>query len=41
MVSEKKIFIFFPLKAMGTNGPLGGAIFDPRVMVGKIYKEDL
>ena len=25
---------------MGTNDPRGGAIFDPRGMVGRIYKED-
>ena len=25
---------------MGANDPLGGAIFDPRGMVGGIYKED-
>ena len=32
-------FILFPLKAMGANDPQGGAIFDPRGMVGRIYKE--
>ena len=26
---------------MGANDPRGGAIFDPRGMIGKIYKEDL
>ena len=25
---------------MGANDPWGGAIFDPRGMVGRIYKED-
>ena len=25
---------------MGANDPRGGAIFDPRGMVGRIYKED-
>ena len=25
---------------MGANDPSGGAIFDPRGMVGRIYKED-
>ena len=25
---------------MGANNPEGGAIFDPRGMVGRIYKED-
>ena len=32
--------MFFPLKAIGANDPLGGAIFDPRGMVGRIYRED-
>ena len=27
-------------KSMGANNPRGGAIFDPRGMVGRIYKED-
>ena len=27
-------------KSMGGNGPRGWAIFDPRAMVGRIYKED-
>ena len=26
--------------SMGVNDPRGGAIFDPRTMVGRIYKED-
>ena len=26
--------------SMGANDPRGGAIFDPRGMVGRIYKED-
>ena len=25
---------------MGANDPQGGAMFDPKVMVGRIYKED-
>ena len=25
---------------MGANDPRGGAIFDPRSMIGRIYKED-
>ena len=25
---------------MGANNPWGGVIFDPRAMVGRIYKED-
>ena len=41
MVSQKKtFFMFFPLKAIGANGPQGGAIFDPRGMTGRMYKED-
>ena len=27
--------------SMGDNDPRGGAIFDPRGMLGRIYKEDL
>ena len=41
VVSEKKIFLFFShCKSMGANDPRGGAIFDPRGMIGRIYKED-
>ena len=41
VISEKKIFLCFPhCKSMGANDPQGGAIFDPRGMVGRIYKED-
>ena len=41
VVSEKKIFLCFPhCKSMGANDPQGWAIFDPRGMVGRIYKED-
>ena len=41
MVSKKKIFLCFShCKSMGPNDPRGGAIFDPRGMVGRIYKED-
>ena len=40
VVSEKKIFFCFShCKSMGANDPQGGAIFDPRGMVGRIYKE--
>ena len=40
VVSEKKIFFMFShCKSMGANYPGGGAIFDPRGMVGRIYKE--
>ena len=41
VVSEKKIFLCFShCKSMGANDPRGGAIFDPRGMIGRIYKED-
>ena len=34
-------FLCFPYcKSMGANDPWGRAIFDPRGMVGRIYKED-
>ena len=35
------LFMFSHCKSMGANEPWGGAIFDPRGMVGMIYKEDL
>ena len=41
VVSEKKIFLCFShCKSMGPNDPRGGAIFDPRGMIGRIYTED-
>ena len=41
VVSEEKIFLCFPhCKSMGANDPRSGAIFDPRGMIGSIYKED-
>ena len=41
VVSEKKIFLCFShCKSMGANDPRSGAIFDPRGMIGKIYKKD-
>ena len=40
VVSEKKIIMFLPSLSMGANDPRGGAIFDSRGMVGRIYKED-
>ena len=41
VVLEKKIFLCFPhCKSMGANEPRGGAIFDPRGMIGRIYIED-
>ena len=41
VVSEKKIFLCFShCKSMGANDPWGRAIFVPRGMVGRIYKED-
>ena len=34
-------FLFFShCKSMGANDPRGGAIFDPRGMIGRIYIED-
>ena len=40
MVSRKKAFVCFPhYKYMGANDPQGGAIFDPRGMIGRIYVE--
>ena len=32
--------MFSHCKSMGANDHRGGAIFDPRGMVGRIYKED-
>ena len=41
VVLEKKIFLRFShCKSMGANDPQGGAIFDPRGMIGRIYIED-
>ena len=42
MVWEKKIFFnVFPIVSLWElMTPRGGAIFDPRVMLGRIYKED-
>ena len=41
VVSEKKISLCFShCKSMGANDPRGGAIFDPRGMIGRIYIED-
>ena len=41
VVSEKKIFLCFShCKSMADNDPRGGAIFDPRGIIGKIYVED-
>ena len=41
VISEKKIFLCFShCKSMGANDPRGGAIFDPRGMIGRIYIED-
>ena len=41
VVLEKKIFLCFShCKSMGSNDPRGGAIFDPRGMIGMIYIED-
>ena len=41
MMMEKKIFLCFShCKSMGANDPRGGAIFDPRGMIGRIYNKD-
>ena len=41
VVSEKKTFLCFShCKSMGANDPRGGAIFDPRGMIDRIYKKD-
>ena len=43
VVLEKKIFFFLffsHCKSMGANDPRGGAIFDPRGMIARIYIED-
>ena len=41
MVSEKKIFKFFPhYKSKGDNDPRDVANLDPRGMVGRIYVGD-
>ena len=40
VVSEKNIFMFSHCKSMGANDPRGGAIFEPRGMVDRNYKED-
>ena len=37
---EEDFFMFSHCKSMGANDPRGGAIVDPRDMVGRIYKED-
>ena len=37
---EEDFFMFSHCKSMGANNPWGGVIFDPRAMVGRIYKED-
>ena len=40
VVSEKIFVRFSHCKSMGANDPRGGAIFDPRGMIGRIYIED-
>ena len=38
---EEDCFMFFShCKSIGANDPRGGAIFDPRGMIGRIYKKD-
>ena len=40
VLSEKIFLCFSHCMSMRANDPRGGAIFDPRGMVGRIYKED-
>ena len=40
VVLEKIFLCFSHCKSMGANDPRGGAIFDPRGMIGRIYIED-
>ena len=40
VVSEKIFLCFSHCKSMGPNDPRGGAIFDPRGMIGRTYIED-
>ena len=37
---EEDFLCYSHCMSMGANDPWGGAIFDPRGMVGRIYKED-
>ena len=37
---EEDFLCFSHCKSMGANNPRGGAIFDSRGMIGRIYKED-
>ena len=37
---EEDFLCFSHCKSMGANDPRGGAIFDPRGMIGWIYKKD-
>ena len=39
VVLEKIFFCFSHCKAMSDNDPQGGAIFDPRGMIGRFYVE--
>ena len=39
VVSEKIFLCFSNCKSIGANDPRGGAIFDQRGMIGRIYKE--
>ena len=40
VVSEKIFLCLSHCKSMGANDPRGGAIFDHRCMIGRIYIED-
>ena len=37
---EDFFYVFSHCMSMGANDPRGGAIFNPRGMIGRIYKED-
>ena len=37
---EDFFYVFSHCKSMGANDPRGGAIFDPRGTIGRIYIED-
>ena len=37
---EEDFLCFSHCKSMGANDPRGGAFFDPRGMIGRIYTED-
>ena len=40
MVSEKKIFLVFPIMSRGANDPRGVASLNPKGLIGRIYVGD-